>query len=411
MNKDSLYAIWLTQALGYGKKKVKQIYEFSGTFENFFGGGEKLWKSCKFLTSADVSKLVAASLDKAKEIFEYCAEKNYTLLPLTGEDYPKCLKEIYAPPALLYVKGSLPDFDDRLSISVVGTRKASNYGLRNAYIISYGLSKAGAIIVSGGAYGVDSASHDAALRAGGVTVCVLGCGIERRYLKQNEKMRELVTKNGALISEYPPKYPVYPYNFPVRNRIISALSNAVAVIEAGAQSGALITANAAAEQGKTVFALMGNVDSPLSAGTNALIKDGAVPITGFEDIIDNFSDRYKIEYPDIDFAIINNDLSSLSESEKDVVKEKKPANLKPHKAVENKENITLKKPKSADDLKKYDLSGDAVKIYKIFKDKPVHVDSMVLQTGMPVFRVLSAVTELEMADLITGIQGRQYMIK
>ena len=167
----------------------------------------------------------------------------------------------------------MPDIDNTFSIGIVGTRRATKYGIENSYRFAYALSKYGTIIVSGGALGVDGASHRGALATDGITICVRGCGLNCSYLRENSDIRSTIPKRGAVISEYPPDETPRNYYFPARNRIIAALSDGLLVMEAGKKSGSLITANLAAEQGKTIFALLGN-NSPQNEGSNALIKEG-----------------------------------------------------------------------------------------------------------------------------------------
>lgn len=402
---NSLYAIWITQALGYSNHKIKLIYEKFNSFHNFYSGGKNNFLSCDFLNKNDVYKLLNTDLSKSQKIYDICLQKGYKLLSIEDDSYPQCLYNIYNPPALLYIKGNLPDVDNQLSIAIVGTRKPSDYGVRNAYLISYGLSKAGAIVISGGAKGIDSAAHNAALKADGKTVCILGCGLDYNYLNENKKMREEISRFGALITEFPPNYPPYAFNFPIRNRLMSALSNDVAVIEAKESSGSLITASCALEQGKSVFALMGNVDSENSIGTNNLIKDGAIPITGYQDVLDYYKDSFKIIYPNIKDDILNDIQSTLTKDKVDNIDNKIKGDESDVK------NTSIPAKKSPDTIKNMDLSENAQIIYNLFSDKPLHIDTLVTLSRLPVFKVLPAITELEINGLIAGIQGRQYMLK
>ena len=189
-------------------------------------------------------------------------------------------------------KDGVPDIDNTFSIGIVGTRRATKYGIENSYRFAYALSKYGTIIVSGGALGVDGASHRGALATDGITICVRGCGLNCSYLRENSDIRSTIPKRGAVITEYPPDETPRNYYFPARNRIIAALSDGLLVMEAGKKSGSLITANLAAEQGKTIFALLGN-NSPQNEGSNALIKEGlAIPVTDFMDILCEFDSLY-----------------------------------------------------------------------------------------------------------------------
>jgi DNA processing protein len=203
-------------------------------------------------------------------------------------EYPKNLREIYDPPLVLYVKGTLTE-RDALAIAVVGSRRTTLYGQDMARKLAFQLARVGVTVVSGLARGIDTAAHNGALQAKGRTVAVIGCGIDVVYPAENKKLAdEIVAKDGAVVTEFP--FGVQPdrQNFPMRNRIISGWSLGVVVVEANLKSGALITANQAGEQGRQVFAVPGRADSILSKGANKLIKDGAKLTEDVEDILNEF---------------------------------------------------------------------------------------------------------------------------
>jgi DNA processing protein len=203
-------------------------------------------------------------------------------------DYPKRLREIYDPPLVLYVRGTLSD-RDHVAIGVVGSRRTSLYGQEMARKLSYQLARLGVTVVSGLARGIDTSAHTGALQAKGRTVAVIGCGLDTTYPPENKKLAdEIVEKGGAVVSEFPFGAPPDRQNFPMRNRIISGWSMGVVVVEANLKSGALITAKQAMEQGREVFAVPGRADSPMSRGTNRLIKDGAKLTEDVEDILGEF---------------------------------------------------------------------------------------------------------------------------
>ncbi len=368
MTNATKYYIWLSQALGYCTPKCKALASLYPDIADFYNGGEMEWRLSGVLNAKDITALERAPLSGAIEVIARCNQLGISIVSLDDPSYPEQLKEIYDPPAVLYIKGRLPDFGNHLSIAVVGTRNATAYGKMTSHVIAGSLAKVGVIIVSGGALGIDSLSHTAALETGGVTVCVLGCGINYPYLMGNIKLRMAIAEHGAVLSEYPPDYPPGKFTFPERNRIISGISNGVLVIEAGAKSGSLITARNALEQGRDVFAVMGNITSPYSQGTNALIKDGAIPVTDFTDIT-SYYPRFSIEgEPD------------------DIVK---PI------------------PKHKTDI---DVSEEARRLYHILTPEPTHIDSVTDASGMPVREVLRALTELELEGLIEADKGRMYRI-
>lgn len=419
---NAKYWIWLTTALGYNNPKIKRLYELYNDISLFYTGREREWRYCGIFTENEIKKLNKKSLKDVEKIISRCEQLEYSVLSIDDDKYPKCLINIYAPPAVLYISGILPDVDNRLTIGIVGTRKATKYGIDNSYKFGYALSKYGVATISGGALGIDCASHRGSLAADGVSICVRGCGINYDYLKENEKMRQAITKRGAVISEYPPDEKPMKYHFPARNRIISALSDGVLIIESGATSGSLITADFALEQGKDVFALLGN-NSPQNEGSNNRIKEGsAIPVTDFMDILNSFDNLYvteaevdfdKIDFDDIEaipvkgkktFKAFNN--KHISDNNITVESYKsKPEN---NKVKEKTKNNSVKEIKHKDNI---NVSDTARLIYEYISNEPVHIDKISSDLDIPVYRVLSSLTELEINGLVEALIGRRYILK
>lgn len=298
------YWIWLSLVLGYDCIKVKKLYEEYSDISDFYNGREFEWRFCGIFTEKEIQRMSSISIDSADRIIAECIELDYKIISIENERYPECLKNIPTPPAVIYVKGYLPRIDNLLTIGIVGTRRASDYGKKVSYSMSYNLAKKGVTIVSGGALGVDSSAHTGALNADGITISVLGCGIDYPYLMKNAQMREAITKKGCIVSEYPPGTEPLSHHFPSRNRILSAFSRGVLVIEAGRHSGSLITAKMANEQGRDVFAVMGNINNVNSMGSNELIKDGAIPVTTYIDILSYYNEYNNLEvYEDDEYDI------------------------------------------------------------------------------------------------------------
>ena len=368
MTNTAKYYIWLTLALGFSSPKPKAIRSLYRSIEDFYSGGEREWRLCGVLREKDIEALHATPIGKALEVIARCNALGITVLSFDDPDYPASLLELADPPAVLYVKGRLPDFEKNLAIAMVGTRSATAYGKQTSHILAGSLAKVGVIIVSGGAVGIDYLSHTGALEAGGTTVCILGCGINYPYLTRNRQLRADIMKRGAVISEYPPDCPPGKYTFPERNRIISGLSRGVVVVEAGTKSGSLITARLAAEQGRDVFAVMGNITSPYSQGTNALIKDGAIPVTDFTDIT-GYYPEFRIEA--------------------------------------DPDDLIDEIPRRRGDI---DVSDEAKKVYACVTVEPIHIDSLVEKAGLPVNIVLQALTELELEGAVKADKGRMYRL-
>jgi len=211
-------------------------------------------------------------------------------IKINDRKFPERVRRIHQPPPALFMLGSLMPGDEN-AVAIVGARKCTAYGRQTAYDLAYELARRGVTIVSGMALGIDGEAHKGALDAGGRTIAVLGSGVDDKsiYPHTHISLAERISKNGAVLSEFPPGTPSYPSNFPQRNRIVSALSLGVVVVEAGEKSGSLITANFALEQGKEVFAVPGPIYSPASAGANLLIQQGAKLIRNADDILEELN--------------------------------------------------------------------------------------------------------------------------
>ena len=388
MNKSTLYYIWLTQGIGYCTTKVKYIYSLYPDIELLYKGGEQELRFCGIFTEKEIAKLMKTKLADAENILRRCEELKIKAYDISMDEYPQRLREIADAPAVIYVSGELPDFESFDSVSIVGTRRATVYGIRTALSLGANLSKIGFVVVSGGALGIDCAAHRGVLQEKGKAVCVLGCGIDYDYLLENKELRNAISITGALVSEYPPGSPAVSHNFPQRNRIISALSNGVIVVEAPKKSGSMITVDFALKQGKDVFAVMGNVDSPYSAGSNQLVKEGAVPITCWQDVCEFYR--------------------GVTDSEPEIITEEvvKTIPSKNKDITAHSENKPVPVHKNTDAL-----SEEERKVYLSISSEPVHIDVIAEKSGLPPYVVIRAVSSLEIKDLIVNTSGRLYAIK
>ena len=287
MNEQVLW-IWLSLACTPGTENFSKLISEFETVDAIYALDESELKRVIGSKSCDFSALLDKDTKKAEEIFKYCAEKNIGILKYSDKEYPESLRSISNPPVLLYYRGVLPDFESLFCISVVGTRRLSEYGLKNAFTISRDLASAGATIVSGMALGVDGVAHAGALSGGGITIAVLGSGIDVCYPADHKLLAREIVKNGCVFTEYAPGTKPEKFNFPRRNRIISGLSKATLVIEGRERSGALLTARHAESQGRALYALPGNVGNSNSELCNLLIKNGAKLCTCADDIVRDF---------------------------------------------------------------------------------------------------------------------------
>lgn len=412
MEDTKKYWVWLQSCIGYGSPKINTVLRFYPSIVDFYNGGEMEWRLCGCFTKKEFENLCTHTLEQAEKVIDKCNTLGYTILTPDMSTYPQLLKEIYDPPAVLYVDGQLPDVDNTLSIAMVGTRNATTSGKKLSYSIAFDLANSGVNVISGGALGIDSSAHSGALMAGGKTVCVLGCGINSNYLMSNASMRAQIAKTGAVVSEYPPDYQATKYTFPKRNRIISALSQGVLVVEAGEKSGALITASTALEQNKDIFAIPGDVTNAVAFGTNKLIKQGAKPITTAGDIIEEYTNKYSLilSEPLPISEISDNIINSIPSGRKrpisvNDINSKKSVGILNTKngttinnSINNKVNVKEKKLLT-------DVSDDAKIIYDIIFESDLTVDDIIIKTKLPVNKVMQAVTELEIEEIITRKSG------
>jgi DNA processing protein len=285
MKDRNKYWVWLSSLVKISPRKRYELLEHFKDPANIWYSSIKELKTLEFLDRCIIDKLIDMQARKETDFYlEKMLKSGIEVVTICDKKYPELLKHIYDPPAVIYVKGELVESEDLLA--VVGSRRATAYGLNMAESLAYELSGNGLTIVSGMARGIDSRAHNGALKAGGRTIAVLGCGLDIIYPSENKELMKRICDNGAVISEYLQDIPPIPFNFPARNRIISGISKGVAVIEANEKSGSLITANFALEQGRDVFAVPGNINSSNSAGTNRLIRDGAKIVLDVKDILD-----------------------------------------------------------------------------------------------------------------------------
>ena len=278
--------IWFAQKCGVANVEMITVIEKLGSVRDVYLADYDTYINSG-ISERLAEKLSDKSLDGAYEIIKFCDEIGAGILCYSDEAYPKSLRSLKDPPAVLYYAGKLPDFNSSLCIATVGTRKMSEYGMRSAYKIAYETAAAGAVVVSGMALGIDAVCAGAAIASNGRTVAVLGCGIDVVYPEQHMRLCEAIKEHGAIITEYPPSTEPRGFHFPVRNRIISGLSQGTVVIDADIKSGSMITAKTAILQGRDIYAVPCNIDSEKS-GTNELIRDGAQAVVSGYDIIKNY---------------------------------------------------------------------------------------------------------------------------
>lgn len=292
--------------LGFSLIEGMDFTSFSKIWNFFKGNLEEAWgASISDFLRAGLKELLSQKIvEKNKEIdleeeWKIKERLNIDILNFYDDQFPQLLKQIKNPPFVLFIRGKIPP-DDSLMIAIVGTRKASLYGKKIARSLAFDLGKQGIVVVSGLAYGIDTEAHLGAIEAGGITLAVMGCGLDYIYPPANKRLADaIIQNNGALISEYPFKTPPNSWNFPQRNRIIAGLCLGTVVVEAPFKSGALITAQIAGNEGREVFGVPGSIDQKNSSGPNYLIKKGAKLISNFKDILSEFNIEIEEEKKEI----------------------------------------------------------------------------------------------------------------
>ena len=289
---DLKYWVWLSSLPGIGSRKFRDLMDFFQTAENVFNSTYNELKNCRIIKDEVVNIIINnRNLEKIDKYIKKVKDNGIKIYLSNQEEYPINLKTIYDPPPVLYCLGELKQ-EDEAAIAIVGSRKASDYGLKTAEKFGEQLVQNGITVVSGMALGIDAAAHRGAIRGGGRTIAVFACGVNNPNPKSNINLYREILKNGAVVSEYPLGMPPHPGNFPARNRIISGMALGSLIVEANIKSGSLITADFALEQGRDVFAVPGNINSPSSMGTNNLIKNGAKLVDCVEDILSELPIEY-----------------------------------------------------------------------------------------------------------------------
>ena len=417
-----IHWIWLANCRPVSDRmKVELLQHFRDPEDIYFADADAFDHLEGFSDEAKAA-LRDKNLHSAQKILDQCARKDIHILTFRDAAYPGRLKNIPDPPLVLYYKGNLPDFDGTPLIGVVGTRKASAYGLGVAKRMGYQIAQCGGIVVSGMAFGIDGVATQGALTAGGTAVGVLGCGADVVYPPSNRGLFADMEKYGCLLTECPPETPPNGWNFPKRNRIISGLSCGVLVVEAPEKSGALITARLAVDQGRDVFAVPGNIDVPTCVGSNQLLREGAVAVMSGWDILSEYEALYpdklhrekqsahQAGYPDEVERIAAESQKKLPRvAQKPVIPVKKqpPAAENDKITIDNGDTT----PYSDVNKPKLPLSGTEQTIIDALTREPRLVDDVIAETGLSAGKILSALTLLEIRGIVKRHPGKRISLK
>ncbi len=358
---DPRFWLAFSQVPEIGPRRIQHLLASFGSLEQAWTATESQLRQTGLEHRPLISLLSARQkLDPDSELRKV-ERAGASLVTLEDDDYPELLRKLPDAPPVLYVKGRLHP-DDQRALSVVGTRRATVYGRDSAYNLSKQLAGCQVTVVSGLAHGIDSAAHRGALDGGGRTIAVLGCGIDTIYPRDNRSLAEAILQNGAIVTEFPVGTRPEGRNFPRRNRIISGMSLGVLVVEAPDKSGAIITAAIAAEQGREVFAVPGNIFSPTSIGTNRLIQDGAKLVMNVDDILDELNIAYE-----------NVRVQTTAER------------IAPSSSLETQ-------------------------VLDFLSQDPIHIDDLVRMSGLPVSILSGTLTILELKGLARAVGYMQYCL-
>lgn len=383
-----LHWLWLTSKFNGANRKIAKLTEF-------FGGVDEVYASRAFhnlnLTDEEKRMLNDKDLSKAEKICEEVARIGGKIIAVDDANYPKLLKQTHTPPTVLYIKGMVPSLDDVLTIGVVGTRDMSVYGRVVTERLCANLARAGVVTVSGMAAGIDAVGAWATIEEGGVAVGVIGCGIDMVYPTENAELYKAIAERGCIMTEFPPGTPPISKNFPIRNRVIAGLSRGVLVTEAPPESGALITARYAMDEGRDVFAVPRNISDVRYSGTNKLIQQGAKLITHPNDILCEYPYAKKIE------------VKEVPASEKRERHHLRATAAKPPKAKKDADDKIKEKINQ--------LTGTERTIAELLLGRDMQTDEISRVTGMPISELNTQLVMLEMKGIVKKLPASAYRLK
>ena len=391
-----VYWIWFAQLKGIPLWVKRQLLEDFRDPEELYRAEEK---ALKHLPEQTREALSNKELTEAMEICQTCRRQGIRILAYGEPDYPERLQNIEDPPVVLYVKGRLPDWQTQPVIGVVGTRKASSYGLQTACLLASQIAVCGGLVASGAATGIDGAAMEGALDAGKSAIGVLGGGVDVVYPAKNRELYRRTEEQGCLISEYPPGSRPFPWNFLQRNRIISGISNGVLVVEAPEKSGALNTARHAYSQGRDMFVVPGNLGVDTCVGSNALLQEGAYAVLRGWDVVKHYETLYPAAVADRPVSpqkVWEKELPKVAE--KPILPEnggsKKETTSK--NVIDNAGNSTY----SVINKRPTDLNDQEQSVLALLSEVPQLPDSVLDAANLPSGTVQSVLTRLAIKGLV-----------
>lgn len=407
---DKRNDVWLSQCFPYGSPLPGRLLAQYGSAKAVYEAEEQDLASCGILTEKEAKIVKRTSLERADRILNDCAHHKIRVLTQNDPDYPERLRNLFAPPTVLYVLGAFSGIDEEPVVTVIGTRSASEYSLAVARQLSADLAKAGCTIVSGCAVGIDAQAHRAAIEAGGKTIAVLACGLNVNYPAENGKLkRAILNSGGALISEYPPGVNVTRQTFPVRNRLMAALAVGVLIVQAPVRSGTLLTAEHALEQGKELYCVPPcDLFDPNYNGVIRYLRDGAVPVFAAEDIA---LPLYAVFSEKLDLSELKGDYGYAGIVSMKGLSKHSPGS-KWNKRDENEtvfqEKTHLKSEKKQETV---ETTFDEIHkmVYNHLNTHPKTIDELAVLCQLDVGTLYSVLTDLELSGAISSPVGGRYV--
>ena len=412
-----IHWIWLaTRPAMNERQRVALLHQFSDAEDVFFAARDR-YDNVEGMTQEAIESLADKDLTLAEQILDDCVRENIQICTYADAAYPARLKNMIDPPLLLYYRGNLAGLDAQPVIAVVGTRKASAYGMTTASRMGYQIARCGGILVSGLAEGIDGSAMKGALTAGGSIIGVLGCGVDVVYPASHRSLYLDTERNGCLISEYPPGTRPFAWNFPKRNRILSGLSNGVLVVEAPRKSGSLITARLALDQGRDVFVVPGNIDVETCQGSNALLRDGAIAVSSGWDVVSEYAHLYpgkvrsdsaaptQIIPPEKEnrretvLRVAQKTVFSRKKEDSDKKVEEKPVDNAGEQSYSNRQELFAS------------LSEAERALLEPLKQGELSVDDLIAASGLPTGKVLAQLTMLQIRGVVRLLPGKRIALK
>ena len=392
-----LYWLWFHLLTGLTVSQKRALLEYFHDPEQLYRATESAYRTAVQLPEEGYTALSDKELKNARALAAECSQKRIGIVTIGDSGYPARLRQIPDAPLVLYYRGRLPNWEAYPAIGIVGTRKASGYGLQIAEKMGAQIAACGGMVVSGAADGIDSAAMKQALLQGGPVVGILGFGADVVYPASSRKLFAQLEEKGCLLSEYPPGTPGYKWNFPQRNRLISGISHGVLVVEAPERSGALITARHAMEQGREVFVVPGNINSDTSAGSNNLLREGATAVFEGYDILREYASRF----PGQISKAAPKEITQIPEKEEKIPT--KPAK----KPIDNREVTQYSVLNSGAGT----LTEEEKTLLSHLTPKIEGVDEVIARSGMETAKALSVLTKLSLKGMVKHHPGKCISLK